>query len=215
MLIVLHSQIRGPKLVFSVAVCLLAMNASVALPQERPDSSQNGHWWLSLSTRERDGFVAGFADCYSFSHRSSFGNRSLQRYRELTDGLYAANRTRRAKPVGEVILQLRHVPTDEPWLHGGETHRGPHSYFDATYWMQIGDGPDKRRGFVEGYLHCLATATGAPSFSRSPQQYQSLITHWYGLDRGVGDDPYEKRVNTAVADVLMQLCDSCRGREER
>ncbi len=222
-----RKRIRVIQLVLGTALSVAPNNASLAAGQIRPDSTQNGHWWLSLPTRERDGFVAGFVDCYSFSHRSgTFGKRSLIRYRELTTEVFTKNQMRLGEQVGRIILELRSVPSDEPWLKGGETHPRPHGYFDGMYWMQIGakeeSSPqdadhriDMRRGFVEGYLHCLAGVRRAPKFSKSAQAYQGLITNWYGLDRGVGDDPYDKRVDTAAADVLMQLCDTCRVHKNR
>jgi hypothetical protein len=61
---------------------------------------------------------------------------------------------------------------------------------------------------VAGYLLCHATQSRNEGgvFSKSPEEYRTLITQWYRFDERTGDID-EEREREKIADVLLRFRD--------
>ena len=161
--------------------CLTLFCAGANTPPKT--NSYDGNWWLSVGIREQIGFLNGFRDCYLYEFngpvRYSIGT-PFEWQRQIT-AFFQSTPTQRSMPAAEFILRA-HVDTDgKAPLEGrdSETH-GP---YDGFYWQQMRGmgGPAEQRGFISGYLWCHAQLCKSKSgaFSKTPDQYVALITHWY------------------------------------
>jgi hypothetical protein len=187
---------------------------SSAVPQESQRVGYDGHWWLSISHRERGGFVAGYVDCYAYEYKGpeDFSNRPLESYTALITQYYRRDPGALAENVPSALYRFRDRPTDVVSDTGTVAMQGeaaffePHGFFDGQYWREI-TSPG-RLGFVEGYLLCHATQSRneGGAFSKSPDAYRTLITNWYGLNEQT-DEMNADRAREKIADVLFGFRD--------
>lgn len=192
---------------------LLVLSSYCATGQQKPETTYNGHWWLSIRSAERTGFLNGYLDCYTYEYKgadrfsspiNTYEDSITHFYKrgpsfELNDSVAGLLRQFR-DPAGRVVIDKYAQPATGP--HGGD---------DGLYWMQISDYPGpqlEQRGFVEGYLACHAglDQNKGGTFPKPAAEYVKLITQWYGFKRDTGDIN-AKRQPTAIADVLFKFRD--------
>ena len=102
----------------------------------------------------------------------------------------------RSNPISQAFREVSGArdPNDIRDLKGGNPHSGPHGFFDGLYWRNLYD--QEQLGFLQGYLWCLeenADETRA-TFTKSPNDYVSLINQWYELDEDTGEVNADKEV---------------------
>ncbi|HXZ41598.1 MAG TPA: hypothetical protein VEG68_12725 [Terriglobales bacterium] len=171
----------------------------------------DGHWWLSVSPTEREGFLDGYIDCYIYEYKgpARFTTISLDEARDLVTRFYEDNPSHLDEPVSDVLDRFRDHPGEKLPRDDGEPIKGRHGFYDGTYWKQISlDGKAQQLGFVGGHLWChehLSRNKGG-MFSKSPAEYRALITQWYRLNEETGDID-AKREPMKIADVLFKFRD--------
>lgn len=192
---------------------LMAMSSYRATGQPKPDGAYDGHWWLSIASSERTGFLNGYFDCYTYEYKGpdrfssaadTYRNSITQFYEKgqsfELNGSVADLLHRFRDPQGRIVIDKY-----------AEHNTGPHGGNDGLYWRQISAdaGPEmEQRGFVEGYLACHTGLDHNKSgtFSKSVEEYVKVITQWYGFNRAT-DDINANHEPTAIADVLFKFRD--------
>jgi hypothetical protein len=183
-----------------------------ATSPQKPGAAYDGHWWLSVSTSERSGFLNGYFDCYIYECKGPdrFSS-SVVTYRYSITEFYE-----KGEPfeLNDLVSDLLHEFRDPQGYRVidryAEHEKGPHGGNDGLYWKQMSalGGKAEQVGFVEGYLWCHAHLSGnkGGTFSKDPVKYVALITRWYGFVAETGDIDAE-REPTAIADALFKFRD--------
>ena len=190
--------------------------SSGAKAQQKMNTRYDGHWWLSISSSERNGYLNGYFDCYDyeFNGPARFDKNQPDIAYELVTEFYDGNPSHLAEPVSDVFYRFRDRPGEKMRATDGEQITGRHGFYDGTYWKQISalGGQAEQLGFVEGYLWCHAhlSRNRGGVFSKAPAEYVKLITRWYKFNRDTGDID-AKREPTKIADVLFKFRDQTRG----
>lgn len=171
----------------------------------------DGKWWLSVSKEQRQGFVQGYAICYTDDTEGSvkFTESRYAYEPRLTDYL-KQNITDKDKPIEDLLLKMALPPYSRkgtPAPGQGEIAKGKYGYLDGDYWRQNVDS--HRLGFIQGFLYCYSRHAQAKkgSFSKPASSYVEAISNWYGVK---ADDPSEinlQRMNAKIPDVLFRFRD--------
>lgn len=169
----------------------------------------DGNWWLAASQRERLGYMEGDNDCSVFELQGrEVGWDDFTTYQAFVTNYYAADASRRGKPVFDVLRladMQGNAKTDRADLPDE-----PHGDYDGLFWRESFDR--ERLGFIEGYLQCYAHKPDPhrAAFSQSYQAYVTMLDTWYHLTDMERDvDP--KIENAKVADVLFKKFRDRRG----
>lgn len=158
-----------------MALCLMALGQAKKPTFTPPD----GHWWLNASSEERNGFLTGYFECYSFMLRKEVpsGPQGEGLSEAVTD---VYDNGSESAPVASIIQLLF-----DRWQ---KEHRyrfvraDPSNEYDGDIWM----GGDVKAGYriaiIEGFLSCQA-ANGMPAASLSPAQLEARVSRWYGTGK--------------------------------
>jgi hypothetical protein len=163
--------------------------------------TEDGAWWLSVSSDQRTGFLAGYIDCavYDAGERQ-FAAASWISMEPKISSYYASHPASLDRPVASILPEFAgKSPDSKP--AGGDDFSERHGIFDGEYWRQA--TPDHRVGYLRGYLACESERRDPkPGFPRNVNWYVQQISAWYGIKR---DDPgaiNAKRAGRKIADVL-------------
>jgi hypothetical protein len=191
----------------------LSMAFSVALAHAQAGNSTapDGAWWLSVSQAEQKGFLNGYGNCYfsEFKGPANYWIGTPFQAQEAITTFYKEHPDKQQEPVSAVFSQLPSRPMQK--AKPGDEVRSPGSSFDGLYWRQqyaLG-GRAQQIAFIKGYLTChekLAQNKGG-RFSKTPAEYVTLISQWYGFDEKTGDVD-EKREPQRIAKVLFTFKDA-------
>lgn len=198
-----------------LAVLTPVTRAAPQLPVVKDHSTRyDGAWWITVPQAEKDGFVAGFVDCYKYELRgpARFEARPLAEYRDSLSHYFVPGSQHLSESVAKAFGMFADRPGERPPA-GGEEWREKHGYFDGNYWRQAfaAGGTSHQRGFVEGYLSCNQQLGPhrRVSYSGRPDAYVRHISQWYRFDSTSADmEPTRER--TKIADVLFRFRDSKR-----
>ena len=196
------------------SLSILCLHATTR--QQEPHGTYDGHWWLSISSSERTGFLNGYFDCYTYDHKGPdhFSN-SADTYKYSITQFYEKGQPFELNDeVTELLHQFRDPPGRIVIDKYAEHAKEPHGGNNGLYWRQISanSGPELQQlGFVEGYLACYVGLgrNGIGTFSKPATEYVKLITQWYGFNRDT-DDIESEREPTAIAAVLIKFRDQSR-----
>lgn len=177
----------------------------------------NGHWWLSAPRVEQSGFLNGYFDCYCYEFKGTarFTRFPVDTYRlQLTRFYEEGTLAVRNELVSDALEQFRDPRGVRVIDKYAEHTKGPHGGDGGLYWRQMYalGGETQQAGFIAGYLWCHSTLNlnKGGVFSKTPAEYVSLITKWYGFDEKTGDVNGE-REPASIAGVLMKLADRAQG----
>lgn len=191
-----------------IPLLLLFLGISTFAARVTSETTYNGHWWLSISRDERDGFLNGYFDCYKYDYKgpARFTEYPPDRARALVTHFYEVNAADLGQQVPNVFYRFRDRPGQTRTDGGGEPIRGRHGYYGGQYWGMLGE--EGELGYVEGYLWCWKKClhNKGATFSKSPKEYVALISKWYGLNYKTGDIDAE-REPAKIADVLYKFRD--------
>lgn len=208
-----------------IAVFLLCSNLGLgshtadAETQQKMNTGYDGHWWLSISSSERSGFLNGYFDCYTYEFNGSarFTKNPPDTARSLVTKFYEENSAHLADPVSDVFYRFRNHTRENAMTGDGEPINGRHGYYDGTYWKQMSalGGKAEQLGFVEGYLWCHAhlLQNQGGIFSKAPAKYVVLISRWYKFNSET-EDMDAKREPTKIADVFSKFREKKSGQSE-
>jgi hypothetical protein len=189
---------------------LLFIGSASATIECQTPSSRDGRWWRSATVAERDGFVEGFADCYSFDVKGPgrFGQ-PVAKYRQSLDRLYADSMAR-----GRLVPQML-LTVDEPLPARAKEHvprkrpQGPFAGYTGLAWRNLRseDGrTDGQLGFIEGLIECNNSLSHRASYSRPLSEYIAAINSmWHFDDQTSEIDEAAERM--PIADALWTLRD--------
>jgi hypothetical protein len=190
-----------------VSLLLAVLGMSCGIGRAAPEPVYNGHWWLSISTDQQDGFLNGYFDCYKYDHGGPyhFTRNPPDTARSLVTRFYEGNSAQLGMSVPEVFYRFRDLPGQTVTGHGGEPIKGRHGFYHGRYWGVLGQ--DGELGYVEGYLWCWKNClhSKGATFSKSPSEYVALISKWYGLNPKTGLNV--DRESAKIADVLYRFRD--------
>jgi hypothetical protein len=158
----------------------------------------DGHAWLALSAGQRDGWIAGYFDCYVFdTKRTRYPGGSMNQWITYVSRYYERNQENLRTPLATVF---ENIDTGRP--QESRAHLERHTYFDGDFWRILSDS--ERGAFLAGYLECakLADKSHPP---RAISYYVSAISTWYGVKEGDVAEINARRANTKIADVLRRL----------
>jgi hypothetical protein len=188
-------------------VCCLSLNV---LASDQP-TRYDGQWWLSISERQRVGYVRGFSICYlELVDRTAFDGGSLRLYStSLTTDLQNHPESRSESAESILLKVNKLLPRQKSSSPPNET---PEEL--AAKWGANNDGDDWRGpdmfqlGYVQGFLDCYSKHTRLEygTFSRTPKWYVDAIANWYGT----GPDPEQlnpSREKTRIPEVLFRFHD--------
>lgn len=193
----------------AMTVLIIAAMSCSAQTSKMQQPKYDGRWWNVLQPSEREGFVAGYLDCYRSHAKESakFDAHSIVAYRDLVSKYFFEDATRANQSVALALTAVADKPYEKA-PRGGEVWKERHSYFDGTYWRQvfITGGVEAQRGFVEGYLACdqpvvTNRRTASPI---SPSELVARINRWYNFDPETGDVE-TTREKAKIADVLTRV----------
>ena len=196
------------------SLALLALSAAACHSQAKRSTAPtfDGRWWTEAPIPERDGFVAGFTDCYRYDLEgpAHFEAKSLADYRELVSRYFSRDSTRLSHSAFEALVQSADRVGERP-PSGGEVWNERHGHFDGNYWRQAfaAGGTQEQLGFVEGYVTCSNHRPTAQdsTFSATPADYVRRINQWYEFDTTTGD-MNSARESAKIADVLLRFRDT-------
>ncbi len=202
-----------PRTVLVCSCLALGLTVATGRAQRKAERRYDGHWWLSVTQAEQSGFLNGYFDCYTYEYKgpAKFTVNPPEIAWNLVTNFYEHNASRLNDSVASVFYGFRDRRGEKPTASDGEPIKGWHSYYRGLYWMQISadSGPQlEQRGYVEGYLGCHSALSDNRGgvFSKSPDEYVSLITNWYGFVRDTGDIN-AKRQPAPIAEVLFRFRD--------
>ncbi len=193
-------------MLFSIVV------SAIALAQQAPKPTYDGHWWVSITSAEQSGFLDGYFDCYTYAHK---GTRRFAARPPATLSEAVTNYYRRPAHLDTrfpvVFEQFRNRLGETFVDRRDEMLEEPHGYYNGALWreMSVPSGPQLEQiGYVEGYLSCRRELGGSrrASLSRRPAAYVTLISRWYRFDpvKNTMDPLRERR---KIADVLSRFRD--------
>jgi hypothetical protein len=168
----------------------------------------DGAWWQGLGNWEQTGFMTGYIDCHAFEYRGTVAfTKPPQAYIDALISFYqqsAANKSVSASQALDRIREAGSETSGPPPAAGGPA---PHGVYDGRFWFDA-ETPQVQLGFVEGYLACHAAKVKDADghFSKSAEQYVSLINDAYGINDDTEDVDPQKGAQK-IADVLHQLRD--------
>lgn len=195
-----------------IATLVAANTAACQLPVAKDRQVRyDGTWWLAASQAERNGFLAGFIDCYKFDAKgpARFEARPLTAYRDSLSRYFESGGPHLKQSVVSVLATVGDRPGEQPPSGGEEWHES-HGYFDGNYWRQsFGSGGSAHQiGFVEGYVACnrqLGAARRA-TFTAPATEYVHRINQWYQFDSTTADmEPTREKAK--IVDVLFKFRD--------
>lgn len=200
----LHGHAAG-----ALAVLIIGAMSCAAQTSRMQQSKYDGRWWNASQASEREGFVAGYLDCYKYDLKgpAKFEAKSIVAYRDLVSKYFVENTTRANQAVASALSAVADK-SEEKAPRGGEIWMERHSYFDGTYWRQAfaTGGLEAQRGFVEGYLACDEQVANNrnPASSIPPSELVARINRWYQFDPETGDVE-TTREKAKIADVLARV----------
>jgi hypothetical protein len=171
----------------------------------------DGHWWLSITSGERQGFLDGYYDCYTYEYNgpARFTTNPPARAIYFVTQFYEGDPTRLNQAVSDAYYRFRDRPDDAP-AKKDEPMKEPHRNYYGLAWQQMGGvgGKASQLGFVEGYLWCHAhlSQNKGGTYSKSPSEYAALITQWYRYIEATNEID-TKREPAKIADVLFNFRD--------
>jgi hypothetical protein len=154
----------------------------------------DAEWWNHVNGAEQQGFIYGYLDCRQLPKAAKA---SISDYQ---DGVTAAMKLQEANAPNAVAKAIEHAsqtPKSRD-TRGAENYDGPHGFLDGEWWGGFHGRPwpselaDADRGYVEGYLECVAP----PVTVEAVRRYQKAINQHYA-SRGHERDK--------VADLLQTL----------
>jgi hypothetical protein len=190
-----------------VSVLLVVLGVLCGITSGAAEKVYNGHWWLSASTDEQDGFLNGYFDCYKYDYKGPdhFTQNPPDTARALITQFYDRNSTDLGMSVPEAFHRFRDRPGGTVTGGGGEPIKGRHGYYHGRYWGVL--GKEGELGYVEGYLWCWKNClhSKGATFSKPASEYVALISKWYGLNPKTGLNV--DRESAKIADVLYKFRD--------
>jgi hypothetical protein len=158
---------------------LLILLASLAIiaaqnPPRKPPAP-DGHWWLSATREQRDGFLIGYFECHSFTLRKPAlsGPEGDGLMRAVTD---AYEKQGKDTVIASVIQAL-----SKRWLQERRYHLvwadPPDEWDGNNLWPLFREMP----GIVQGFLACQI-ANGQHPPAASPRTLVARVYKWYGLN---------------------------------
>ena len=167
------------------------------LPREK---SFDGEWWEVAAPEEQTGFINGYYDCFQYDARRPVTGGSDVEFQKAVSDFYQTHKDQMSTSVPALLRQLAvtlqsslaRFPNAEEW-------REPHGYYDGLWWKQ--SEPKEQIGYLEGYVSCYSNDVRSPhaQFSKHPEEYQELITQYYGHP--------ENSEDTKIALVLYRFRD--------
>src|SRR6185437_2149202 len=185
---------------------LLALGLAVGLPAaaQAPKAAAytppDGHWWLSASSEERDGFLIGYFECYSFMLRKEVpsgrpGGGLLQAVTDTYDN------GSESAPVSSVIQLLF-----DRWRKGHRyrfVRADPANEYDGEWWRQAGDEDHAREGIIAGFLACQS-AEQHLEVKTPVAVLVARVSRWYGVDPRDDSVISEKTDNDKLGAVIVR-----------
>jgi len=164
------------KLLFSL-ILMLAVTGWCQLPHPSVSAakkSQNfdGKWWGKTSSDEHSGFINGAADCLTWAAHEKGFNATPEQLVDKIDKFYKDHPESGDLSIVDVWKKLwGKMPPSAAAAQPGETWKNAHWYLDGFWWL--GDTPDQKQGFVEGYLWCMKTHVPA-----STERYSKPVSFY-------------------------------------
>lgn len=181
--------------VIAAALAATIVALGVNLPATAEDhSTYNGYWWSTLSVSERERFLDGLSDCYIYD---AHGRHALSPSVVAAQKVSEFYNRRTDQKSTSVLIVFQGLEDKAEWA----TAR--HGYFDGDYWRQFGKA--EKLAFVRGYLACRAAYLHAPA-QRTPEFYESFISHWFGTKDGY-PDVNVKTASDKIGDVIDRLAE--------
>lgn len=189
-------------LVLAVAIVLSGGCARTVAIEER---SLDGHWWMSLSSQNRDDVLAAIRNCDLTGPRrlEVFATRAWSSIRDDITEQYS----RPGNSLGSVSILsvLSNLGTSDgaPRATGGQLS-SPSDY-DALHWSQLysSGGRESQRSFVAGYFICEDWKTGA-NVQVTLDEMVDEVSKWYGFD-GKAQQWREDREATPIGNVIRTI----------
>ena len=190
---------------------------SMAIPLCGQMANYDGHWWLSVDERNREGFVDGFVVCYYNLVDSKVFKESSLAYSIRTTNYIKDNPESLTKSSGALLLEMAKPPYAKPVHRPAVPNEAPNEI--KAKWGANNDGfewrgPDSwNLGYVEGFLDCYSNYTKHHygTLSKSPQWYVDAIANWYGTKPGDPDALNLSREKDKIPDVLFKFRDHEKG----
>jgi len=159
-----------------------------------------GKWWRAASSDERQGFMAGFLDCYSddLNHQDMF-DQSWQKYEEAMNSRYADSNAS-SRFAGELLVTLASRPN-------GYIATSPHENEGNEWWRQ--DSAEARLGFLEGYISCHERASQKMRWSKPAAHYIARLNDAYNVDDQKGEEA--KEYAGSIANAMKAMRDDGEG----
>lgn len=197
----------GGRLVLALLlVCFLSLSAFAS---EHP-ASYDGQWWLSISDRQRLGFIHGFEVCYAhLADRNNPLNGSFTLRPAVTKYLQDHAESRPQSVESTLLKVNMQLPVRRYSAPPNETPAEIAAKWGANNNGDEWRAPDAfQLGYVEGFLECYSKHTKQENgtFSKSPEWYVKAIADWYGT----GPDPEEinlTREGEKIPEVLFRFRD--------
>jgi hypothetical protein len=186
---------------------------SLQPPVNAAQTSQqfDGKWWIKTSPDEHSGFINGADDCLTWTAHKQLWTTSKKHFsvsfkhlNDLIGEFYESHPESRDQTVVDVwrkVMENPH-PNHVPGSEHAETWKNPHWYLDGFWWL--GDTPDERTGFVEGYLWCMRTQVPVPS-----ETYSKPVGFYVGkIDAFTKANGESKANREKVAVILKRYKDT-------
>lgn len=170
----------------------------------------DGHWWLNhAETAERLGFVEGAQDCMTWVvHDQTFSAWPQQALNAITAYYKTHTDDQNALVLNVWRALAPQIPPPTPAQRRDPWTQKPKGRYLASAWWSNERSwlipPNRRGGFVEGYIWCLLNYGEQPAetYSQSPYAYMYNIGDYLMA--------HPKAVNQPLADLLYMFRDKAK-----
>lgn len=173
-----------------------------ACAQRAKITPPDGHWWLTASGTERDGFLIGYDECSTSVLRQSGPVVSRSAFEDTITQYYTQNPRRANESVTSAITWQ-----EAEWRRTGAyhfVHAKPENEYDGETWRQgFAYGGAQREGMIRGFLACQ-TAEHGIKVTVSVAELISRVSKWYGIDPRDEGVANEATVNDKLGAVILR-----------